>query len=912
MGLLNPNDKRNQAYINTILAKTKKPTVSKAKTPAVKRGGSLLDKINNVCAQTQSRLGKYKEEFELIQTKQRLHEYIDKCIENNIIDIDTETTGLDPITDQIVGACIYTPGEKAAYIPINHISYITNVRLDGQLTNEEVAEEFQRLVDLNVQIIMFNAKFDIRVIRHQLGVYMTPAWDGFIAGKCLKENEEEGNLKYLWKKYCSPDKEAEHFTFEKMFEGICFNLIPITTAYLYAAKDALMTHELYEFQKPYLTETDEKCKALDMTRLARLYREIELPIITTIADIEDRGVHLNVPLAREMSVEYHKLMDAQLDKFYTELEKYRNQINSYLSTHPQTKLEDPINIGSPTQLAELFYDVLQVSPPDKRNPRGTGVDILKAMKHPLCDLILEYRGTQKLLSTYIDKLPEVLNKATHKIHAAFKQYGADCVTGESCLVTDKGFFTIEQLLKDICKESGKYYDIDINVINMHKQFEKATKGIMYKDVPTIKITTDYGYTIEGTYNHPVIVSKYTSEDWKNHHQQIDKNCDFWDNKYFKNLEDLKIGDYIEIPKDWSIVEQQYIPTGFNPNEKLTHKTTCGIIPNYYDEEFSEFLGIYHADGHYTCNTDGARITISNCDIEVYDRVNYLCKKLFGVEATRHIYDEQRKQVCIKCNVTHAKDVLSILCFGALNKEIPQQIKQSRPSVIKAYLKGMTLDSGVPKRTYKITVNKKEDALFIQMFCASQGILCGVTPRFYKYKGRLTPHYSVNFNPTFYRKFLKLVGTVQSNKVVTDIPLNNRYKNTEIQGSFRARVKKIEHGINTVWDLHVPGTHSFLCNSMINHNTGRFASADPNLQNIPSHVKKIRTLFISDREYFTKTDENNNLNLLWGDVLDTPDGRKFIMDLVIGDKIKTEEGYYDIINIEFDGNLNYKLTIRKGG
>ena len=425
MGLLNPNDKRNQAYINTILAKTKKPAVTKAKAPAVKRGGSLLDKINNVCAQTQGRLGKYKEEFELIQTRQRLHEYIDKCIENNIIDIDTETTGLDPITDQIVGACIYTPGEKAAYIPINHISYITNVRLDGQLTNQEVAEEFQRLVDLNVQIIMFNAKFDIRVIRHQLGVYMTPAWDGFIAGKCLKENEEEGNLKYLWKKYCSPDKEAEHFTFEKMFEGIKFNLIPITTAYLYAAKDALMTHELYEFQKPYLTATDQKCIDLDMTRLARLYHEIELPIITTIADIEDRGVHLNVPLAREMSEEYHKLMDEQLDKFYEELEKYRDQLNSYLSTHPDTKLEDPINIGSPTQLAELFYDVLKVNPPDKRNPRGTGVDILKAMKHPLCDLILDYRGTQKLLSTYIDKLPEVLNKATHKIHAAFKQYGAD-------------------------------------------------------------------------------------------------------------------------------------------------------------------------------------------------------------------------------------------------------------------------------------------------------------------------------------------------------------------------------------------------------------------------------------------------------------------------------------------------------
>ena len=473
MGLFDNNDKRNQAFINAVLATTKQQqTKAKPKAPAVKRGGSLLDRINAVVQQTQARLSHYKDQFELIQTKSRLHEYIDKCIANNIIDIDTETTGLDPITDQIVGACIYTPGEKAAYIPINHISYITNQRLDGQLTNNEVAEEFQRLVDANTQIIMFNAKFDIRVIRHQLGVYMTPAWDGFIAGKCLKENEEEGNLKYLWKKYCSPDKEAEHFTFEKMFEGICFNLIPITTAYLYAAKDALMTHELYEFQKPYLTETDEKCKSLDMTRLARLYREIELPIITTIADIEDRGVHLNVPLAREMSVEYHKLMDEQLDKFYAELEKYRNQLNSYLSTHPQTKLEDPINIGSPTQLAELFYDVLQVTPPDKRNSRGTGVDILKAMKHPLCDLILEYRGTQKLLSTYIDKLPEVLNKVTHKIHAAFKQYGAD--TGR--------FASADPNLQNIPSHVKKIRTLFISERYYHAQSKDDVLDLLWGDV----------------------------------------------------------------------------------------------------------------------------------------------------------------------------------------------------------------------------------------------------------------------------------------------------------------------------------------------------------------------------------------------------------------------------------------------
>ena len=97
--------------------------------------------------------------------------------------------------------CLYTPGLKAAYVPMYHISYITNIRLNNQLDNEVVAKQFQRCVDANIKLIFFNAKFDIRMIRQSLGVYMTPAWDGFIAGKCLKENEEEASLKYLWKKY---------------------------------------------------------------------------------------------------------------------------------------------------------------------------------------------------------------------------------------------------------------------------------------------------------------------------------------------------------------------------------------------------------------------------------------------------------------------------------------------------------------------------------------------------------------------------------------------------------------------------------------------------------------------------------------------------------------------------------------
>ena len=411
-----------KAVLNQLIEKQKKLQKT---SPATKKGGSLIVRIQNICEQVQTKLGHYSTQLELIQTKERLHEYIDKAIEQDIISIDTETTGLDPITSQIVGACIYTRGEKAAYIPINHISYLTSKRLDGQLTEKEVAEEFQRLIDAKTKAIFFNAKFDIRVMRWQLGVFFEPAHCGFIAGKCLKEDEPEGNLKFLWKKYCCPpDFEEPALTFDKMFEGICFNLIPLSTAYLYAAKDALMTLELYDFQIQYLDENNPKCQEAGLQRVAKLYREIELPIITIVADIEDQGVVIDTEYAKKLSLEYNqKLKDAE-QKFLKELSKYQDQITAYVNNHPDTKLENPVNINSPVQIAELFYDVLKVPPVSKKDPKGTGKDILKAMGHPLCAPILEYKNIAKLVSTYIDALPQLINKRTGRLHCNFNQYGA--------------------------------------------------------------------------------------------------------------------------------------------------------------------------------------------------------------------------------------------------------------------------------------------------------------------------------------------------------------------------------------------------------------------------------------------------------------------------------------------------------
>ncbi|MGN1033489.1 MAG: DNA polymerase, partial [Intestinibacter sp.] len=527
MSLADLRRKSSDTLLKNIVSKAK--NVGKAKT-VVKKSNSILDKVKEVCDLVQQRLGKYKDDFECIQTTQRLNEYINTAITNGYISIDTETTGLDPITDEIVGLCIYTPNEKAAYVPINHISLVTQLRVQGQLTNQEVATELKRLIENNVKVIYFNAKFDIRVMRHQLGVDLPPAWDGFIAGKVLKEDEAEGNLKYLWKKYCSKNKEEDHFTFDKMFSGYKFNIIPINTAYLYAAKDAIMTWELYKFQEPYLTKTDQKCINCGFTRLADLYHNIELPIISFVADIEDNGIALDVEYCKELSEKYHKLLDEKIVNFNLALKNYENDLINYKNTHPNTKLEDPINISSPTQLAELFYDVLKLDPVSRKQPRGTGEEILQKLNHPLCKPILEYRGVNKLLTTYIDKMPEIVNKKTGRIHCSFMQMGTDCITGDT-LIPNLEF--PGSTIAEICENNipdmdyGIYYPLQITIFNRYGNMESTSHCVKFKDEKIKKITFNDGSVICGTYNHPILM-----------HDNI-----------FKELQYINIGDMVKSNKE---------------------------------------------------------------------------------------------------------------------------------------------------------------------------------------------------------------------------------------------------------------------------------------------------------------------------------------------------------------------------
>ena len=406
---------------------------SKSKTATKTVKGGISGRIAEIKAMVETNLGKFKDDYLIINELESLKSYLSKCVENNVISIDTETTGLDPLQDQLVGICIYTPNEKAAYIPLNHKSYITGAKSNNQLDMKLVKSEFEKLLKSKLDIIMFNACFDIRVLRNGLGlkdIYCT--WDCYLAERLMNENEPHRGLKPVHNKYCLEGK-GDAFSFDALFNGITFDLIPILIAYLYAAHDAVITYELYEFQKPYLIPGNELCKEYELEDVAWVFYNIEMPCIKVVADMEDTGVGFDVEYCAKLSEKYGKIMDEKLQKFEELCSLYQTEIDTYRLKHIDSKLSNPINISSPTQIAILLYDVLKVQSVDKKSPRGTGEEILIKIADKekgssisnLCKSILEYREVAKLMSTYIDKMPECVNPKDGRIHCKFNQYGAD-------------------------------------------------------------------------------------------------------------------------------------------------------------------------------------------------------------------------------------------------------------------------------------------------------------------------------------------------------------------------------------------------------------------------------------------------------------------------------------------------------
>ncbi len=382
--------------------------------------------------EAQEYLEDMKKDVEIVTDEKDIIKYVERGKRNGAIAIDTETSELDPLTAQLVGLSLYTDGEKSIYIPHAHRDMETLELIPNQASLETITKAMEIVRDTE-ETIFFNSVFDVRVIKSATGVKIEPTWDCYVAGRLLDENNKKNNLKDLFAKYITKNT-LEKGKYGDLFGNMGFTYVPIEVGGVYAGRDPYMTYKLYEFQKSYMT--GEKAKKYDLEDIYKVFREIEMPLQSIIADIEDRGVLYDPEYGKELLDTYEQLLKERVELFNEITSELKPQIVEYQEAYELRKangedvryqrLDYPVNYRSPSQLSILLYDIMQFSTAGRKKgeERSTAKGHLERIDHPIASALLDIAEIEKQLTTYVRKFPE-LARYDGRIHTQFNSVGAD-------------------------------------------------------------------------------------------------------------------------------------------------------------------------------------------------------------------------------------------------------------------------------------------------------------------------------------------------------------------------------------------------------------------------------------------------------------------------------------------------------
>ncbi len=337
--------------------------------------------------------------YETVLTVKQLDDWLDKIGTADLVSVDTETTSLDPAKAELVGVSFSVEAGAAAYVPLAH-------RYTGaphQLERKAVLDRLKPwLEDASRAKLGQNAKYDMHVFANHGVRFAGLAHDTLIESYLL-ESHLPHDMDSLAERHLGVKTITYDEVTGKGASRIGFEQVAVERAAEYAAEDADVTLQLHQALHPRV-EADPK--------IARIYREVEMPLVGVLFTMERNGVLLDAGLMKELSREFGEKM--------VELE-----------ARAHGEAGQPFNLNSPKQIQEILFEKKGLTPV-KKTPSGqpsTDEESLAelALDHPLPKLILEYRGLAKLKSTYTDKLPEMIDPATGRVHTNYGQ--AVAVTG---------------------------------------------------------------------------------------------------------------------------------------------------------------------------------------------------------------------------------------------------------------------------------------------------------------------------------------------------------------------------------------------------------------------------------------------------------------------------------------------------
>ena len=332
--------------------------------------------------------------YQGILTNKEFEALLDRLSRAEIAAIDTETTSLNYMQAEIVGISVAIVSNEAYYIPLMH-------EYDGvpnQLDREYVLQKLKPwLEDKEAKKIGHNLKYDSHIFANH-GIELNGTdFDSMLESYVLNSTATRHNLNAVAKRYLNLDTTSYEDVAGKGAKQIGFNQVNLEDAIHYAAEDADVSFQLHQTLHP---------KLMEINSLAKLYTDIEAPLLKVLQTIERNGVLID-----------ESMLQKQSDQFAITLKELESKAYSLAGAE--------FNLNSPKQLQEILYDKLSL-PILKKTPKGqpsTAESVLQRLAEdfPIVQTILNYRTTAKLKTTYTDKLPLMINQDTGRVHTSYHQ-----------------------------------------------------------------------------------------------------------------------------------------------------------------------------------------------------------------------------------------------------------------------------------------------------------------------------------------------------------------------------------------------------------------------------------------------------------------------------------------------------------